>query len=182
MNWMQRRFARWAPKRSLLFPGNYALGPLAVDNAWLSLDSRPDDAARIASSLLDEIAENPIRHSRDEWHSAHLILGHVHLAAGDVDSAVSELLIAVQDCKGDPVMLSFGPDMSLAKRLLELGASPTPVLAYLDACSEFWIMPGAKRRIGRWSATISSGGIPDFGPNSSPGLTGARVRSDEQSP
>ena len=61
---------------------------------------------------------------------------------------------------GSPQLNSFGPNMTLAKELLEKGQSEV-VLQYLALCKKFWKMD--RGQLDEWSATIRGGGIPDFG-------------------
>jgi len=91
----------------------------------------------------------------------HIILGRIALRSGDVAGA-KEHLLAAGKTPGSPQLDSFGPNMTLAKELLEKGERDA-VLTYLDECAQFWKMAGTKLQ--DWSATIKSGGTPDFGVN-----------------
>jgi hypothetical protein len=64
---------------------------------------------------------------------------------------------------GGWTLTSFGPNMSLAKELLEKGERDA-VLQYLDLCRKFWSY-GAKKSLDPWSEQIRNGQIPDFGAN-----------------
>ncbi len=94
-------------------------------------------------------------------HHGNLILGHVALHEGDVDAAERFLLLAGQTA-GSPALMSFGPNMLLAKRLLEKGSSKI-VLEYLESCRKFWKLDGGK--LDQWTADIKGGRVPDFGAN-----------------
>ena len=63
---------------------------------------------------------------------------------------------------GSPQLNSFGPNMELARELLEKGEKET-VLKYLDLCSKFWVL--GKSRLQEWSGAIKLGKTPDFGAN-----------------
>jgi len=52
--------------------------------------------------------------------------------------------------------------MILAKELLEKGKRDV-VLEYFELCSEFW--KSDRGQLGKWTATVQKGRIPDFGAN-----------------
>jgi hypothetical protein len=86
------------------------------------------------------------------------VLGRVAVQR-DVTQA-NEYLLAAGATPGSPQLNTFGPNMALAKELLEKGQSEV-VLQYLALCKKFWKMD--RGQLDEWSATIRSGGIPDFG-------------------
>lgn len=90
-----------------------------------------------------------------------LILGRVAVRRNDLANAKSRLL-ASASTKGSPALNSFGPNMSLAKDLLERGEREV-VLEYLNRCRTFWKMDHG--RLDEWSATVRGGGMPDFRAN-----------------
>ena len=59
-------------------------------------------------------------------------------------------------------MNSFGPNMMLAKDLLEKGERDT-VLQYFELCRKFWKMDWGK--LNQWSKEVRMGQTPDFGAN-----------------
>jgi tetratricopeptide (TPR) repeat protein len=96
-----------------------------------------DKAARRARELLRAADAVP----RD-WdygnavHTGHIVLGKIAAARGRL--AVAERhLIAAGDTPGSPQLNSFGPDLDLARDLLERGCSKT-VIAYLNRIAKFW--------------------------------------------
>ena len=93
-------------------------------------------------------------------HQAHLILGRAALRAGNVTVASQELL-AAGNVGGGGTLSSFGPNMTLAKELLERGIRDV-VIQYLEECRRFWKRGGS---LDSWIATIRNGRIPEFGPN-----------------
>jgi hypothetical protein len=103
----------------------------------------------------------------DDWnygnaiHDGHMVLGRVALRRGDVETAKRELLEAGRT-PGSPQLNSFGPNMSLAKDLLERKETD-PVVAYFEMCGKFWEMEGGNLR--RWGVRAKAGEMPDFGPN-----------------
>lgn len=97
----------------------------------------------------------------NETHYANIVLGRVALRRGDVSGAKQHLL-AAGETPGSPNLDSFGPNMTLAKELMEKGERDA-VITYLQSCAEFWKMGGAELQ--NWIATIKRGGTPDFGAN-----------------
>jgi hypothetical protein len=91
----------------------------------------------------------------------HLVLGRLAVKAGNIEEAKHELLEAGKS-PGSPQMNSFGPNMSLAKDLLEKGERAT-VLQYFNLCSKFWTMDYGK--LSQWSSDVKAGNMPDFGAN-----------------
>ena len=118
------------------------------------------EAERLAREILGG-ERNPIDTGRP-LHDAHMVLGRIALQEGRVDEAVASLLTAARDNRGDPSMSSFGPNVSLAKDLLDHGKSEA-VLQYLELCRRFW--KSGPKYLDAWTAAIRAGGTPDFGPN-----------------
>jgi tetratricopeptide (TPR) repeat protein len=136
----------------------YALGDAAKESAAAG---RTDAAREYADALLVLLPNY-----EDNWNygtavqDAHLVLGRVAVAEGNIDEAKGHLLEAGKT-PGSPQLDSFGPDMSLAKDLLEKGERDT-VLAYFELCREFWDDGG---RLDRWRDDVKAGKAPDFGAN-----------------
>ena len=86
------------------------------------------------------------------------MLGRVAAQRGTVTQA-GQYLLAAGATPGSPQLNTFGPDMTLAKELLEKGQSEV-VLQYLALCKNFWKDDYGK--LDEWSATVRGGGIPDF--------------------
>ena len=78
---------------------------------------------------------------------------------GDKKLAGTDLLKAA-DVAGSPPLSSFGPNMMLAKELLENGHKAV-VLKYFAACGKFW----ADESLKDWKKEVMDGAIPDFGAN-----------------
>ena len=87
------------------------------------------------------------------------VLGRVALREGNIARAKRHLLASAR-VSGSPVLSSFGPDMTLAKELLEKGQK-TVVLEYLHLCATFWEYKAA--RLKDWEDDIRKGRMPDFG-------------------
>jgi len=121
-----------------------------------------DQAQTYATQLLEMASEYP-----NDWnygnaiHDGNMVLGRVALRRGNAALAEQDLLNA-GSTKGSPQLDSFGPNVSLAKDLLEAGRTAA-VLQYFALCKNFWEKRFAK--LDAWSATVRGGGIPDFGAN-----------------
>jgi hypothetical protein len=94
-------------------------------------------------------------------HKAHLMLGRVALARGDIVTAEAELIASAR-IPGSPQLASFGPNMQLALELLQAGRKDA-VLEYFRLCGTFWQMGQSQLRT--WSIDIENGQLPAFGGN-----------------
>lgn len=118
-----------------------------------------DDAKKFATKMLKDDSVGWNRGNR--IHHGNLILGQIALLDGNVDDAKSRLLLAGKT-NGSPQLNSFGPNMSLAKALLEQGETDV-VLAYFDLCKKFWSSPN--RKLEQWIDDVKSNRTPQFGAN-----------------
>jgi len=124
---------------------------------------QPDQAKSYANQLLKMAPQFP-----KSWNYGNaifygnFILGLVALEQGKVEAA-GQYLLASSKTPGSPQLDSFGPNMTLAKQLLEKGHSRDVVLQYLENCKKFWDSHLSK--LDNWIATVKSGGIPNFGAN-----------------
>ena len=91
----------------------------------------------------------------------HLILGRLALIDGDVALAKQHLLEAGKT-PGSPILSAFGPNMTLAKELLDRGETQT-VLEYFNLCGKFW--SGGQDKLIQWKLLVKAKITPDFGPN-----------------
>jgi tetratricopeptide (TPR) repeat protein len=123
---------------------------------------KTDEAKQHAQAALDLAPKY-----RDDWnygnaiHDGHMVLGRVALKNGDVETAKRELLLAGAT-PGSPQLDSFGPNMSLAKDLLEQKQTDT-VVEYFTLCAKFWDLE--RGNLKRWSVLAKAGEMPDFGAN-----------------
>ena len=90
-----------------------------------------------------------------------IVFGRLALSEGKMDVA-KQFLLAAGQSPGSPQMNTFGPNMTLAKALLEKGEKDT-VLEYFTLCSKFWKMDFGKLK--EWSALVKQGKMPDFRAN-----------------
>jgi len=116
-----------------------------------------------ASAYAHELLSAAPQYSKD-WnygnaiHDSNMVLGLVSARQGDV-TAAKKFLLDAGSTPGSPQLNSFGPDMALAKALLEAGERDT-VIEYLSRCRAFWKLGTA--RLDMWIAAIRGGGTPDF--------------------
>jgi TonB family protein len=118
-------------------------------------------ARAFATELLGDATDPKNWNYGNAIHDGNMVLGLVSLHEGDTTSAVNYLREAGKS-PGSPQMNSFGPNMTLAKALIDAGQN-TAVLQYFDACRTFWRMGGKK--LDDWSAMVRGGGKPNFGAN-----------------
>jgi len=108
---------------------------------------------------------NMVDSRKGQWDYGQLIydgnvaLGRLALHDGDVAKA-GDYLLAAGKTPGSPPLDSFGPNMTLAKELLDRGQSGV-VLQFLKECSAFWNTKDLKN----WTAELQEGKTPDFSMN-----------------
>ena len=146
----------------------YALAPEAYksymlqDLARTAFDAGETNKARMYAEQMLQATQT----QKKDWNLGNniffgnLILGRLALKAGDIERA-KHYLIEAGRTPGSPQLNSFGPNMTLAKELLEKGQTEA-VLEYFDLCAKFWRY---QPRLSEWIATVKQGGIPDFGVN-----------------
>jgi hypothetical protein len=91
-------------------------------------------------------------------HDANLTLGRIAVREGRLDDAKRHLLESIRTPGAG--QMDYGPNMSLAKDLLEKGERQV-VLDYFAQCKKFWNYG----RLDEWSQQVKEGKIPDFGAN-----------------
>jgi len=119
-----------------------------------------------AKQLAEEL-QGLMQKYRDDWNygnvvqDVNIVLGRIAVSEGRIEDAKKHLLEAGKS-PGSPQMDSFGPNMTLAKDLLEKGEKDV-VIQYFELCSKFWEMDSGKLK--QWTQQVRDGQIPDFGPN-----------------
>jgi tetratricopeptide (TPR) repeat protein len=91
----------------------------------------------------------------------HTGIGRAALRRGDIEESKRRLLAAVA-MSGSPQLSSFGPNMSLARELLEVGEREV-VLEFFERCRGFWKLH--LDLLDSWKDVVLQGDIPDFGAN-----------------
>ncbi|MFI5782966.1 type IV pilus biogenesis/stability protein PilW [Nocardia sp. NPDC051570] len=121
-----------------------------------------EDARRYAQELLALAPTYP-----SDWnygnalHDGNMVLGRIAAREGRLDDA-ERYLLAAGATPGSPQLDSFGPNMSLAKDLLDKGRRRV-VLEYFELCRKFWEMEDGK--LDTWRTQVENGQIPDFRAN-----------------
>jgi len=158
--------------------------PAALDKALKDLNGAKDEYHRWCA--LNDAAKESLNHGRDadaqayaqelqqlapkyaeDWNYGNaiqdfnLVFGRLALKVGDKETAKKHLLEAGRS-PGSPQMNSFGPNMSLAKALLEAGEKAV-VLEYFELCKKFWELHRGK--LDQWKTDVEAGRVPDFGAN-----------------
>ncbi len=137
----------------------YALGHAAKESF---VAGKTEDAKKYAEELLTVLPK-----FQGNWNygnavqDANLVLGCIAVREGRIDDA-KKYLAESGKSPGSPQMDSFGPNMTLAKDLLEKGERQV-VLEYFEACRKFWKMH--ENRLDEWSQQVKDGKVPDFGGN-----------------
>ncbi len=132
------------------------------DLAKSAVHSDLNEAKALAEELLQLAAERPT-----DWnygnaiHFGNMVLGQVALREGDIEGA-ERYLLASGATPGSPQLDTFGPNMSLAKELLEAGQTEA-VLEYFERCAEFWEM--SNDRLEYWTFQVRNDKVPNFGAN-----------------
>jgi hypothetical protein len=94
-----------------------------------------------------------------ESFNAHIVLGRVALAHGDLPMAEQSLLDAASISPPVAAFATFGPDTALAQGLLVRGRTEA-VIRYLEACQGFWVL--GQKQVHDWIERIRQGEIPDL--------------------
>lgn len=135
--------------------GGLVYGPLALRFAMEAAFEAGEvsDARGYALQILDGDTAS----LRDHWPEASIVLGRIALIDDDTERAGEYLLAA---CRTLEKPSAFGPNMLLARELLERGEREV-VLEYFELCAPFW----ERDRLDEWAAVVRAGQIPDFGAN-----------------
>lgn len=128
----------------------------AFDSAQFSM------AYSLATELLSVGLETcPVHAYGDACHDANMVLGRLAVRRGEIDLALVHLAKSAR-CVSSPKLSTFGPNLSLARDLLEAGRA-SAVLDYLRSIGRLWEMDYG--RLAAWILEIEEGKTPDFGGN-----------------
>src|SRR3982750_106458 len=173
LSWRMRAFAFVV--RALRLPSRMAMvtaGTLGARHArFLTLRGKAERALKRGdhdrtAALARELLTLAL-HYRSDWnfgnaiHHGHLLLGRVAVARGDLRTASAELLEAGRT-PGSPQLNTFGPNMALARELLEKGQT-SPVQEYFSLCRRFWMPQFADAKLKEWESDVIAGREPRFG-------------------
>ena len=117
-------------------------------------------ASSVALERLRDIAMRGCQ-CNDDVHRANIVLGLAAVRQGKIENAKSYLFAAGR-VGSSPALSTFGPNMELAKELLERGERDT-VIKYFDACSIFW--SDGRKQLAEWKQQVTRREAPDFGAN-----------------
>ena len=134
----------------------YALGGAAKE---CFAAGKIDDAQKHAEELMALLPG--FRQNREYGGAlcdANLVLGRVAVHKGNLEDAKRYLIAAAQS-PATPDLVNNGPNMSLAKDLLEKGEKQA-VLDYFELCRKLWTNGGAQ--LDQWSQQVRDGKTPDF--------------------
>ena len=92
-------------------------------------------------------------------HDGNMVLGRIALREGRRQEA-KDYLLKAGSSPGANTLNSFGPNMNLAKDLLQVGERDTMV-AYFHECERFW----HRQNLKSWEYDAAIGNVPDFGTN-----------------
>src|SRR5947207_4124208 len=118
----------------------------------------PAEVRPHANEVLETAAKYP-----DDWnygnaiHKGNLALGRLALREGKIDAA-EDFLLRAGRTPGSPQLDSFGPNMVLARELVEKGRRDK-VVEYFALCGKFW--KDNHGRLKRWAAQVKEGNEPD---------------------
>ena len=127
---------------------HYLLGDLAM----VSVEAGELNLAKQYATQLLETSDRP-----KAIHHGNLVLGRVALRNGDFDSAKRHLIASADGVKGGPGLSTSGPNMTLAKELLEKGEGAV-VLDFFELCRKFWKDDTLKK----WIGVVKRGEMPDL--------------------
>jgi hypothetical protein len=134
------------------------------DAAKAAMDAgKTDEAYRYAQELKEKMKtldRGNGMHYGNAWYDSNIVLGRVALAKGDVGEA-KRYLIEAGSTPGSPQLDLLGPNMALAKELLEKGEREV-VLQFFALCGQFW-KNGRQEKLPKWAEIVTNGGIPNFG-------------------
>lgn len=147
------------------------LHDLQIDLAQAALEANEIELAKQhATESLQKNTDDTNDQYGNVIHNANQILGRCALRDDELADAKAYLLKAGAS-QGSPQLNSFGPQMALARELLEKGEKEA-VLQYLDLVSKFWASDNEESELGKqiskehaaliagWKREIAEGKIP----------------------
>jgi tetratricopeptide (TPR) repeat protein len=122
-----------------------------------------EDARSYARQLLalDESFKSEPSRDGQAVYDGNLVLGRLAVQEDRLDEA-KQYSSESGTSTGSAVLGTFGPNMSLARDLLESGERDA-VLEFFEQCRKFWTSGNQKLTL--WSEDVKAGRMPDFGAN-----------------
>jgi len=119
-----------------------------------------DEVSKYSNILLKVIREYHKEGAPDGdvIHDVNIVLGQMAFQLGNIEQAKIHLVDAGKT-PGSPKLDSFGPDTTLAEKLLSIGELDT-VINYLELCKKFWEINPDK--LDKWIDLIKNGKIPEL--------------------
>ncbi len=135
---------------------SYEAGFWCVDADFLNI------AEQFANEclLIAKKYENGISYG-NAIYNGHITLGRIELRRGNISDAKQHLVLAGKT-PGSPSLATFGPNMLLARELLEKGEKEI-VFEFFQLCEEFW--ESGLKELKKWKKQVRNGEIPYFGAN-----------------
>ena len=121
---------------------------------------KAENYAALALDRVDDFEDMQLWSVGNAEHHGHLVLGMLALLNDDRESAREHLLDAGRT-RGSPQLNTFGPNMALAKSMIERGERQV-VLDYFELCRRFWRSGVERGTLDEWSRIVENGGIPEF--------------------
>jgi tetratricopeptide (TPR) repeat protein len=112
-------------------------------------------AEQCAEVALDSLIDSE-RDIEDVRYNSHQLLGRIALRLGRISEATDHLGWSL-NVSPSPVLQSFGPSLTLAQELLDVGERIS-VIEYLERCASFW--KGKPALFEQWIAEIKEGLTP----------------------
>ena len=118
-------------------------------------------AGNLANEALEAARHGVFWWTGDAIHQGNIVLGRLALRESQREPA-KRYLLAAGKTPGSSSLGGLGPNMALARDLLDLGETAA-VLEYLQSCGAFWT--GDRGKLAEWTALVRAGLKPDFGSN-----------------
>jgi hypothetical protein len=112
----------------------------------------------VAARELERTADSDLFYGANAHYDMNQVRGQVALRRGRTEEAVAYLHRAAET-RGSPQLATFGPQLRLARELLEAGHAEA-VRAFLMSVRGFWLGPPATAFLDDAIATIDRGELP----------------------
>lgn len=144
-----------------LLTRHYCLSKLVIPYIEVGELEKSEACLKELVNTIAKYNENENYDVGDAIHNSNIALGRLEIKKGNIKAASNYLLEAGKTL-GSPTLKSFGPNMSLAKELLEKGEIES-VVKYFELCKKFWKMEDG--RLEEWTNLAKAGEMPIFEAN-----------------